>query len=156
MKSTGSFPNHVFAYTVLTIVFTVVLLLVSLLVWLWLLPYNCSDTATVTWKRGGATSVITIKVVDAEGRPSCGAPVGIETSSGTTSVLTDANGVAVIRPGENDIVAFYLNDVKLVEWPLWFTLDCSEGLEVTILLSQVVKGGARNEPHDGNSGASQC
>ncbi len=132
MRSAGRLPNHVLAYWVIT----VVLLLVSSLLWLWYPPYNRSDTATVTWKRGGAALVVTINVVDAEGHPAPGTRVATETSSGTTSALTDANGVAIIMPGEKDIVAFYLNDVMLIEWPLLLALDRSEGLEVTIMLRE--------------------
>ncbi len=87
----------------------------------------------------GPSGALTFVVRGAHGQPMPGVSVMSESSSGTTpEFLTDAAGRAVIRPGESEVLAVFIQDQKFLLSPFgsWetFAPSCFGGLTFEVMI----------------------
>jgi hypothetical protein len=108
------------------------LLTLGALGWFKAFPRQHGGIANAQWVRGSKALTLTIHVKDGRGQPLPDARVAAETNSGTQESTTDRNGHAVIVLSERELLAVYLSDAKILEWPFYWGLDCTQGQDITI------------------------
>lgn len=93
-----------------------------------------------TFRSGDTPGVLTFLVHDGRGQPLPGVHVMSESFSGTTNeVMTDASGVATISPGEEEVLAVYIegHEFRLRYRNLIlenFGPDCDSGLTFNVTI----------------------
>lgn len=91
-----------------------------------------------TVHRGGSPGAITFVVRDSTGQLLQGVTVSSESFSGTTQeFVTEASGIATIRPGESEVLAVYIQGHEFRFRPRYtflehFAPDCSGGLTLNV------------------------
>ena len=91
-----------------------------------------------TVHHSGSPGAVTFVIRDSIGQPLPGVTVQSESFSGTTQeYVTDASGIATIRPGESEILAVYIQGHEFRFRPQYsflehFAPDCSRGLTLNV------------------------
>ena len=91
-----------------------------------------------TVHHGGSPGAATFVVRDSADHPLPGVTVMSESFSGTTQeFVTDASGIATIRPGESEVLAVYIQGHEFRFPPQYsflehFAPDCSRGLTLNV------------------------
>jgi hypothetical protein len=91
-----------------------------------------------TVHHSGSPGAVTFVVRDSTGQPLSGVTVMSESFSGTTQeFVTDASGIATIRPGESEVLAVYIQGHEFRFRPQYsflehFAPDCSRGLTLNV------------------------
>ena len=94
---------------------------------------------SITWSSGGVPRTVTFSVTR-DGAPVSGVEVDSESTSGTTGeVYTDSSGLAVVHPGEDEVVSIYIDGRRIALRPIapgeWFFLpSCRNGLTIHVAL----------------------
>lgn len=99
-------------------VFTVILAMIAALVaGLFLYGRRAEDgkVAHVTIKGNANPGMVVVHITDAAGKPIKGLSVCSESESGTSNppVDTDDLGIAMIRPGESEVIGIHINSEKV-------------------------------------------
>ena len=89
--------------------------------------WESSEAAYTSWHNRGTPGEIRVVVRDRAGNPVRGATVSISNNSGGDGgPPTDAAGVTVIRPGEADVEAMWINGHQIIDRPYAYHLGSPE------------------------------
>ena len=91
---------------------------------------------------------VIVTVLDSNGVPVSGASVESESFSGTSkSISTNSTGIAIIEPGETEVLALHVNGREVWKTPykdsilnLLFSPSCTNGLSFTVDLKAEGRG----------------
>jgi hypothetical protein len=101
--------------------------------------YSAGDIR-FTVHHSGSPGTVTFVVRHSGGQPLPGVTVMSESFSGTTQeFVTDASGIATIRPGESEVLAVYIQGHEFRFRPQYlehFAPDCSRGLTLNVSIQR--------------------
>ena len=111
----------------------------ALVFWLRIPSAYSGGGISFAMRRAGSPMTLSFAVRDALDRPLAGVTLQSESCSGTTKkVVTDSAGVAYIRPGEQEVLAVFIQGrefrLRSRGVPELFAPTCTEGLSFQVII----------------------
>ncbi len=114
------------------------MVVLAYMLWVQVRPYENTEAASVSWKKGGTPWIVAVTVYDSDGSLLTGVNVDVDNLSGGEGSYTVSGGTAVVGPmGEPEFLGLIVNGVRVVDRPFAYELgapNVSKGLIVEVRL----------------------